>query len=41
MGTNLDYRKRLTDYWINDYDWRRAEAGLNALAKFQGQHRRD
>lgn len=35
IGTNLDYMKRLTDYWINDYDWRRAEAGLNALANFK------
>ena len=34
-GTNLDYMKRLTDYWINDYDWRRAEAGLNAVANFK------
>ena len=35
MGTNLDYMKRLTDYWINDYDWRKAEASLNALANFK------
>ena len=35
MGTNLDYMKRLTDYWINDYDWRRAEADLNALGNFK------
>jgi pimeloyl-ACP methyl ester carboxylesterase len=35
MGTNLDYMKRLTDYWINGYDWRRAEADLNALGNFK------
>lgn len=35
MGTNLHYLKRLTDYWINEYDWRRAEASLNALANFK------
>ncbi|MER8777904.1 epoxide hydrolase family protein [Mesorhizobium sp. M0220] len=35
MGTNLGYMKRLTEYWVNDYDWRRAEAGLNALANFK------
>jgi len=35
MGTNLDYMKRLTDYWIDEYDWRRAEASLNALANFK------
>ena len=35
IGTNLDYMKRLTDYWINDYDWRKAEASLNALPNFK------
>jgi pimeloyl-ACP methyl ester carboxylesterase len=35
IGTDLDYLKRLTDYWINGYDWRRAEAGLNALGNFK------
>lgn len=35
MGTNLDYMKRLTDYWLNGYDWRRAEASLNAFANFK------
>ena len=35
MGTSLDYMKRLTDYWLNHYDWRRAEAGLNAFANFK------
>ena len=34
-GTNLDYMKRLTDYWLNDYDWRKAEAGLNALPNYK------
>lgn len=35
IGTNLEYLKQLTDYWINDYDWRRAEAELNALGNFK------
>lgn len=35
IGTNLDYMKRLTDYWINQYDWRQAEAELNAVANFK------
>ncbi len=35
MGTNLYYMKRLTDYWLNNYDWRRAEATLNAFANFK------
>ncbi|MER9435877.1 epoxide hydrolase family protein [Mesorhizobium sp. M0618] len=34
-GTNLDYMKRLTDHWLNDYDWRQAEAALNAFANFK------
>lgn len=35
IGTNLDYLKGLTDYWLNEYDWRRAEAELNALGNFK------
>ena len=34
MGTNLAYMKKLTDYWANGYDWRKAEAGINALSNF-------
>lgn len=35
IGTNLDYLKRLTDYWLEGYDWRQAEASLNALGNFK------
>lgn len=35
LGTNLDYLKRLTDYWINGYDWRKTEVSLNALGNFK------
>jgi pimeloyl-ACP methyl ester carboxylesterase len=35
MGTNLAYLKKLTDYWANGYDWRKAEAGINALPNFK------
>lgn len=35
IGTNLDYLKGLTDYWINQYDWRAQEARLNALGNFK------
>lgn len=35
IGTNLDYLKNLTEYWINGYDWRKAEAELNALGNFK------
>lgn len=34
-GTNLDYMKKLADYWLHDYDWRKAEAGLNALPNYK------
>ena len=33
-GSNLDYIKELVGYWRNGYDWRKAEAGLNAFANF-------
>jgi len=35
FGTNLGYMKSLTDYWLNDYDWRKAEARLNALPNYK------
>lgn len=34
-GTNLAYMKSLTDYWLNDYDWRKAEARLNTLPNYK------
>jgi pimeloyl-ACP methyl ester carboxylesterase len=33
-GTNLDYLKQLVKYWVDDYDWRAAEASLNRLPQF-------
>src|SRR6266851_6155700 len=30
-GTNLDYLKRLVEYWIDGYDWRRAEREINSF----------
>ncbi len=39
-GTELAYLRRLADYWANGFDWRAAEARLNAvphhLAEVQG-----
>jgi pimeloyl-ACP methyl ester carboxylesterase len=35
IGTDLNYMKRLTDYWLNGYDWRQAEARLNELPHFK------
>src|SRR6476619_450988 len=33
-GTNLAYQKELVEYWLNRYDWRAAEAKLNAMPQF-------
>src|SRR5271163_2104913 len=30
-GTNGDYLKRLVEYWIDGYDWRRAEREINSF----------
>ncbi|RAP75104.1 epoxide hydrolase family protein [Paenibacillus montanisoli] len=34
QGTQLATMRKLTDYWANDYDWRKIEAKLNALPMF-------
>lgn len=34
-GANLDYMRRLVDYWRDDYDWRAAEARLNRFPQFK------
>lgn len=34
-GTNLEYIKELTNYWQNQYDWRKQEAILNGFAQFR------
>ncbi len=34
-GTNLDYLKRLVDYWQHGFDWRAQEAKLNQFAHFK------
>lgn len=33
-GVPLDYLKELAEYWRTTYDWRAAEAGLNAYPQF-------
>lgn len=33
-GTNLDYLRDLCAYWVQDYDWRAAEAALNRFDHF-------
>jgi pimeloyl-ACP methyl ester carboxylesterase len=36
-GTNLAYLKELIAYWRARYDWRAAEASLNAIAQFRAR----
>ena len=35
QGVQLEAVRALADYWVNDYDWRRCEAKLNALPQFK------
>jgi pimeloyl-ACP methyl ester carboxylesterase len=35
MGMDAAYLRSLTDYWLNQFDWRSAEAALNRLPHFQ------
>ena len=37
QGVQLATLRELARYWVNDYDWRRAEAKLNALPQFTTQ----
>ena len=34
FGTSLDYAKRLIAYWLETYDWRRAEAAINRFNNY-------
>jgi pimeloyl-ACP methyl ester carboxylesterase len=34
FGTNLDFMKSLQKYWLDEFDWRRAEGELNAFPQF-------
>jgi len=33
-GTNLDYMKEISKYWINEFDWRKHEAEINKYSNF-------
>jgi len=33
-GANWDYMKALSEYWIKQFDWRKAEANLNRYPQF-------
>jgi pimeloyl-ACP methyl ester carboxylesterase len=34
-GTSLTYMRELVDYWLNDFDWRQAEATLNEADNYR------
>ena len=34
-GTNMTYLRELCEYWATQYDWRRAEAAINAFDHFK------
>jgi len=36
-GTNLDYLKELSNYWANNFDWRKSEAELNKFSNFKSK----
>ena len=33
-GSNLDYMKEISTYWVNDFDWRKHEAKINKFSNF-------
>ena len=33
-GSNLDYMKEISNYWIKDFDWRKHEAEINKFSNF-------
>ncbi len=37
MGVNLDYMKKLADYWQNKYDWQKHETELNQFKHFTAE----
>ena len=33
-GTNIDYMKEISKYWVNKFDWRKHEAEINKYSNF-------
>ena len=33
-GSNLNYMKEISNYWINDFDWRKHESEINKFSNF-------
>src|SRR5215218_1925103 len=36
-GTNRDYLMEFVDYWAHEFDWRAAEAAINAFANYRAE----
>ena len=34
-GANLDFMKELAAYWVDEFDWAKAESGLNRFPQFK------
>jgi len=34
-GADLQYMQGLQNYWLNDFDWRKQEAGMNRFSHFE------
>ena len=34
-GTNLDYLKEFSNYWVNEFDWRKTEEKINKFQNFK------
>ena len=33
-GTNLQYMKEISNYWVKDFDWRKHESEINRFSNF-------
>ena len=33
-GTNLEYMKEISDYWVNKFDWKKHEEEINKFSNF-------
>jgi len=33
-GTNIDYMKKISKYWVNEFDWRKHEVEINKYSNF-------
>ena len=33
-GTNLDYMKEISNYWVNEFDWKTHEDEINKFANY-------